>query len=364
MVMVVPRAGLEALPAYVGGESAIGGRETVIKLSSNEGALGASPLAIAALREAAARAHRYPDGGSTALRQALAARYGLDAAVIVCGCGSDDLLGLLCRAYAGPGDEVLYTEHGFLMFPILTRSVGAVPVAVPEQDRTADVDALLAHVTPKTRIVFIANPNNPTGTYLPAEELDRLRDGLPADILLVVDAAYVDFVDRPDYRPGDHLVARGNTVVTRTFSKIYGLGGVRLGWAHCPPATADVLNRLRHPFNVSGPAQAAGLAALADEAFYQRCREHNARWRDWTTTALRDLGFTVPDSVANFFLVHFPAEPGRDAVAADDFLKSRGIIARRVASYGLPDWLRITIGLEEEMRAVVAALGAFRGKNT
>ncbi|MDP6787707.1 MAG: histidinol-phosphate transaminase [Rhodospirillales bacterium] len=356
------RPGIMEITPYVGGDADVAGVERVIKLASNEGALGPSPKAVAAYGDAAASLHRYPDGSAEDLRKALGSHHGLDPARIVCGAGSDELIGLLCRAYAGPGDEVLHSEHGFLMYPIAARTVGATPVAAPETDLTTDVDALLGKVTARTRIVFVANPNNPTGTYLPAAEVARLRAGLPADVLLVLDAAYAEYVSRDDYAPGSELVDGGeNVVMTRTFSKLYALGGVRLGWAYCPPVVADVLSRARNPFNVSAPAQAAGRAALADAAFAERSRRHNDTWLAWFTGQMRDLGLEVPTSIGNFVLVRFPDRPGLDAEAADAFLRLRGIITRRMAGYGLADSMRITIGLEDEMRAVAAALKEFLG---
>jgi histidinol-phosphate aminotransferase len=363
MTVIQPRPGVLDIEPYIGGESVIPGVNRVIKLASNESALGPSPRAVEALHAAAATIHRYPDGSCQALREALAARHRLDAARIVCGAGSDELIALLCRAYLGPGDEMLYTEHGFLMYAIAARAAGATPVVAAETDLTADVNALLARVSERTRIVFLANPNNPTGSYLPAVELERLRAALPPEVLLVLDLAYAEYIDQPDYDDGFALVEAGeNVVVTRTFSKIYGLGGVRLGWAYCGAAVADVLNRVRNPFNVASPAQAAGLAALDDEAFITRAKAHNGVWREWTTTSLRALGLTVPASFGNFVLVRFPTEAGHDAVAADAYLRSRGIIARRMAAYRLPDALRITIGREDEMREAVAALGAFMSR--
>ena len=347
---------------YVGGESSLAGQkqEDFVKLSSNEGAFGPSPKAVAAYNETAAELHRYPDGGCGALRQAIGSLHGLEAARIVCGAGSDELIGLLCQAYAGPGDEVLYSEHGFLMYPIAAKAAGATPVWAPEKDLTADVDALLARVNDNTRLLFLANPNNPTGTYLPGDELWRLRRSLNEDVILVIDAAYAEYVTREDYSPGMDLVAGGdNVVMTRTFSKIYGLGGARLGWAYCPAAVADVLNRMRGPFNVSAPAMAAGLAALGDITFTDKARAHNETWLAWTREQLNAIGLEVPPSAGNFVLVRFPAGAGRDAQAADAFLKDRGIIVRRMTAYGLDDCLRITIGLEGEMRAVVDALTAF-----
>jgi histidinol-phosphate aminotransferase len=359
MIILPPRPGLLDIAPYKGGESRLPGRSQVIKLSSNESAWGPSTLAVEAIAAALPDAHRYPDGHCTALRAALAARENLDADRIVCGAGSDELIALLARAYAGPGDEVLYTEHGFLIYPIAALSVGAKPVKAPERNLKADVDALLAAVTERTRIVFIANPNNPTGSYLAAAELTALRDGLPDGVLLVIDAAYAEFVGHDDYDQGFGLVERGNTVVTRTFSKVYGLGGVRLGWGYCPPAIADILNRLRLPFNVSNLAQAAGIAALADHAFLDRAVRHNAAARAWLTERLRALGLRVADSAGNFVLVRFPDEPSRTAVDADAHLKANGIIARRVAAYGLPGCLRISIGLMPELEQVAGALAAF-----
>jgi histidinol-phosphate aminotransferase len=364
MNLPVPRPGIEEIAPYVGGESKIAGVERVIKLASNESALGPSPLAVAALREAAATSHRYPDGSCKALREALADRHDLDPARIVCGAGSDELITLLCRAYAGPGDEVLYTEHGFLMYSIAARTVGATPIKVPETRLTADVDALLAKVSDNTRMVFLANPNNPTGSYIPESEMIRLRAGLPENVVLVIDAAYAEYMSPTlnDYGPGTRLVEAGeNVVMTRTFSKIFALGGLRLGWAYCPAAIADILNRVRNPFNVASAAQLAGIAALSDAPLVERARLHNDKWRAWTTKQLRGLGLEVPQSFGNFVLVRFAAEPDRNAAAADAFLKARGIIARGMAAYGLPESLRITIGLEDEMRAVVAALAEFKG---
>ncbi len=360
MTAPTPRPGIMDIKPYVGGESKLDGVVRVTKLSSNEGALGPSPKAVKALEGMAGDMHRYPDGGATRLRQALALRWGLDAERIVCGAGSDELLGLLVRAYAGPGDEVLYSRHGFLMYSIAAKACGATPVTAPETGLTADVDNLLAAVTPRTRIVFLANPNNPTGTYLPAGEVGRLRAGLRDDILLVIDAAYAEFVSRNDYTPGVELVDAGaNTVMSRTFSKIYALGGLRLGWAYCPPAIADVLNRVRNPFNVGSSALAAGQAALEDTAYMDLCKGHNDYWLDWMQSAIAGLGLTVTPSVCNFVLVHFPTEAGRDAAAADAHLRSRGLIVRAVGSYGLGHCLRITIGTAEENQMVVAALADF-----
>jgi len=350
----VPRPGILDIAAYVGGESKIAGVNRVIRLASNENPLGPSEKAMEAYRALAPDLHRYPDGGAVALRRAVAKTYGLDADRIVCGAGSDELIGLLVRAYAGVGDEVLYSRHGFLMYAISARTVGAVPVAAPESNLTADVDRLLAHVTLRTRLCFLANPNNPTGSWLPAREVERLRAGLPENVVLVIDAAYAEYMTETDYEPGAALVERfDNVVMTRTFSKIHGLAALRIGWAYCPVAIADVLNRVRGPFNVSAPALAAAEAALADKAHVEESRSHNAKWRQWFLDRLAALGIEAWPSGGNFVLVRF--SDVESIVAA---LNARGVIPRRMAAYGLPDCLRITIGTDEDMEIVADALGA------
>lgn len=354
-----PRPGILDIAPYVGGESKVAGRSRVIRLASNESALGPSPRAVAAYRALAGEIHRYPDGASQGLREALARRHGLDVRRIVCGTGSDELIGLLARCYAGPGDEVLYSRHGFLMYPIAAQAAGASAIAVPEKNLTADVDGFLARVTEKTRLVFLANPNNPTGTFLPREVLKRLHAALPPTTLLVIDSAYAEFVTRNDYEAGIELVeAAENVVMLRTFSKIYALAGLRIGWGYFSAGVADVLNRVRGVFNINLPAQAAAVAALEDIAAVDRAREHNDIWRPWLEREVAALGLAVTPSVANFVLVRFPAAP-RHADAAFAFLQSRGILVRKMGAYGLPEHLRISIGLEEEMRAVVGAIADF-----
>jgi histidinol-phosphate aminotransferase len=359
----VPQPGILSIDPYVPGESKLAGGLKPIKLSSNETPLGPSAKAVAAYKAEADHLDRYPDGGATALRQAIAAAFGLNADRIVCGAGSDELINLVAHAYVGPGEEAVYSEHGFLMYRIATLSSGGTPVSVPEAGYRADVDAVLARVTPKTKLVFLANPNNPTGTYIPHDEVRRLHKGLPSDTLLVLDAAYAEYVRRNDYEAGLELVATTeNTVMLRTFSKIYGLAALRLGWAYCPAAVADVLNRVRGPFNVGAPAIAAGVAALQDRAHIETAVAHNEQWLPWTTAEIEKLGLTVTPSIGNFVLIHFPTGKGRDAVAADEHLKSRGIILRRVAAYGLPGCLRMTIGTGDDNRAVVKALAGFMGR--
>ncbi len=361
-----PKPGILDIEIYVPGEHSLPGGAKPIKLSSNETPLGPSPKAKTAYTAAAGELELYPDGGATPLRRAIASVYGLNADRIVCGAGSDDLLTLLARAYLGPGDEGIYTTHGFLVYPIAIQACGAKCVVAPEKNFTADVDAILACVSPRTKMVFLANPNNPTGTYVPFQEVRRLRERLPSDVVLVLDAAYGEYVRRNDYEMGLELVATTeNTVMTRTFSKIHGLASLRLGWSYAPAAITDVLNRIRGPFNVSGPAIAAGVAAIEDREHVERSIAHNERWLEWTTGELGKLGLEVTPSVGNFVLIHFPKGDARKgAIAADAFLKSRGVIVRRVAGYGLPDALRMTIGTESDNRTVVAALADFQKQAT
>lgn len=356
----LPRANVMAIDAYVPGKSAATGGAKTFKLSSNETPLGPAPSAIAAYKAAAERLELYPDGSARRLREAIGARYGLDPARIVCGCGSDDLLTLLAHAYVGPGDEAIITAHGFLVYKIAVQSAGGTPVTTPETDLTTDVDAILAAVTDRTKAVFIANPNNPTGTYIPHSDVKRLHAALPPHVLLVLDAAYAEYVRNNDYASGLELVSEhDNVVMTRTFSKIHGLGALRLGWLYGPAHVCDALNRIRSPFNVNGPALEAGVAAIADTDHVERSLAHNDHWLGWLTTELRALGLTVTPSVGNFVLITFTREPGRTADDADAYLSSHGLILRAVKAYGLPDSLRLTVGTAEANRLVVSTLQAF-----
>jgi histidinol-phosphate aminotransferase len=357
---VTPRKGILDIAAYVPGKSKSPSTGPVYKLSSNETPLGPSPKAREAFLGAAEHLELYPDGGATALREAIAAHYGLAPERIVCGAGSDEILSLIAQGYLEAGDEAIHTRHGFLVYEIAIRAGGAMPVVAEETDLTADVDKILACVTEKTRIVFLANPNNPTGTYLPFAEVRRLRAGLPERVLLVLDAAYAEYVRQNDYESGIELVATcDNVVMTRTFSKVYGLAALRLGWAYCPAGVADVLNRIRGPFNVNAPAIAAGVAAIGDDAFTEAAVDFNQKWLGWLTGEIRDLGLEVTPSVGNFLLVHFPTEAGRTAADADGFLSERGLILRRMENYHLPRALRLSVGSEAANRALVDALRAF-----
>ncbi|MEM6761344.1 MAG: histidinol-phosphate transaminase [Pseudomonadota bacterium] len=356
-----PRPSVLDIAPYVPGRATAGGHAKEHKLSSNENPLGASPAATAAFVSAAQSLERYPDGGATALRQKIASVYGLNADRIVCGNGSDEILSMIATAFLGEGDEAVFTEHAFLVYRIVTLAAGATPVVVPETDLRADVDAILAAVTERTKVVFLANPNNPTGTYVPSDEVRRLRDGLPGRVLLVLDAAYAEYVRRNDYDAGIEMVAtRDDTMMTRTFSKIHGLAALRLGWAYAPAGIVDALHRVRGPFNVNAPAIAAGVEAIGDLAHVERAVAHNDRWLVELPERIAALGFPVVPSVGNFVLIDFSTVAGADAGEADAFLGERGIILRRVASYGLPQMLRMTIGDDEANEATIAALAAYR----
>jgi histidinol-phosphate aminotransferase len=357
-----PRPGVLDIQAYVPGKSSAPGVANIFKLSSNESPLGPSPRAIEAYRKAGEHLEDYPDGSASDLREAIGRVFGLDPSRIVCGAGSDDLLNLLARAYLADGDEAIHATHGFLVYPIATLGAGAKPIVAPEKNFTVDVDAMLAAVTAKTKVVFVANPNNPTGTYVPFDEIKRLHRGLPPHVLLVLDAAYAEYVRRNDYESGIELVATSeNVVMCRTFSKIHGLAALRLGWMYGPAHVIDAINRIRGPFNVNLPAIAAGVAAIEDAAHQERSREHNTKWLGWLTDEIGKLGLEVTPSVANFLLIHFPATKGRTAQDADRFLSRRGLILRQVAAYRLPNALRMSVGTEEANRLVVQALAEFLG---
>ena len=351
-----PKAGIMNISPYVGGKSKAEGISRVVKLSSNENPWGPSPKAVAAYQAESGNLHRYPDGGHLALREAIANANGLPAEQLICGSGSDELLGLLTHAYAGAGDEVLFTEHGFLMYRIYTLGNGATPVTAAEKNLTTDVDALLAAVTPRTKILFLANPNNPTGSVIPFSEIRRLRAALPPHVILGLDAAYSEYIDDTAYEAGESLVREGtNTVVFHTFSKIFGLPALRLGWAFAPADIIDVMNRVRSPFNVTAAALAAGIAAVNDKSYIADMRQKNAVERARLADAIAALGFPMVPSHTNFILVKFG-----DAVAAvNTFLAERGLIVREVAGYGLPEYLRISIGTTEENSMLIDALNAY-----
>lgn len=355
----IPKPWIEGIHAYVPGKArAADGRE-LVKLSANENPLGTSPAALAALAQAAPPA-RYPDPDASALRTAIGALHGIDPARIVCGTGSDELLNLATQGYAGPGDEVLFTRYSFAVYDIAARRCGAVPVEAPDADYGADVDALLAAVSERTRVVFLANPNNPTGSFLPAGEVARLHAGLPRDVLFVLDQAYAEYLAPEDDDGGLALASRHhNVLVTRTFSKIYGLAGERIGWATGAPGIVDTLNRIRGPFNVTNHGQAVALAALGDQGFVGLSREHNAtelaRFSE-AVCALGNHGLRALPSRGNFVLVLF--EGALDAASALEGLADAGFAVRHLPGQGLPQALRITVGTREQMDAVAQTLRA------
>jgi histidinol-phosphate aminotransferase len=359
-----PKPGLLDIALYVGGRSAVPGMAKVTKLSSNESPVGPSPKAGEALSAAAHDLQLYPDGSSLALREAIGAVHDLDPArIVVGGEGSGPLLTLLANAYLQPGDEVIFSRHAFLIYEIATLANSARPVIVDEKKTNTgikiDVDAMLAAVTPKTRMLYIANPNNPTGSYLTRDEMAKLHAGLPPQVLLVIDAAYGEYVPHKDYEAGVELVTRhDNVVMTRTFSKLYGLAALRLGWMYAPQAVCDAINRIRGPFNTSKIQQMVGAAAVTDRDHFWKAVEHNSRWLAWVTTEVRKTGLRVDDSVANFVLIHFP-QGDKSAANADAFLMQNGVILRGVSAYGLPDCLRMTIGTEDENRLAVSLIQKF-----
>ncbi|MEM8935137.1 MAG: histidinol-phosphate transaminase [Pseudomonadota bacterium] len=357
MSSLKPRRGILDISAYVTAVSTAPKADKIFKLSANESAFGASPKAVAAFEEASRSLAAYPDGTVQALREKIGDVHGLNPAQIICGAGSDELLQLIAHAYSGLGTNTVQTVHGFSMYPIVSRAAGAEPRLAPEKDLRVDIDAILEHVDADTRIVFLASPGNPTGAYIPEKTLRRLREDLREDILLVLDAAYAEFVNAPDYSDGAALVDDyGNVVMTRTFSKIYGLAAVRLGWAYCPPDVIDALNRIRGPYNVNNAAQAAGIAALEDRDFIQTAQVYNGRERDWLAQQIGGLGLEFVPSEANFLLIRFPDTPGKTAAEIYDYLRERGVIVRRMDAYHLPEYLRVSIGEKEGLELFVALL--------
>lgn len=352
-----PQPGILSIAPYVPGRSDAPSGVTLVKLSANESPLGASPKAIEAARAAAEKMFIYPEGSSRDLREALGEVHGLDPARIICGFGSDDILHLLAQVYLGVGDEAVMSQYGFNVYPIITRAASAEIIMVPEKDYRADVDALLGAVTPATRVLWLANPNNPTGTYLSTAEVERLHAGLRGDVLLVIDNAYAEYVTAEDYSVGNALADRAqNVVMVRTFSKM-GIAGERVGWMYGPPHIVDAVNRIRGPFNVSLSGQAAAAAAARDVEFTASLRAHNAAWRDWLTNALQSNAIRVPPSQGNFVLALF--QDSATAKAAFTALRDKGLLVREMHGYGIPEALRISIGLEQHMRAVVDVLKDF-----
>ena len=357
MTALTPQPGIMEIALYEGGKSAIAGRTDVLKLSSNENPLGPVPAAMAAVAEALRDMHRYPSTDHAALRAAIGEVWSVDPARVICGVGSDEVLQFVTQAYAGPGDEIIHTEHGFSMYPVLIHMAGATPVRVPEKARVVDVEAILGAVTERTRIVLLTNPGNPTGTRISHAALDRLVAELPERVILVIDAAYAEYAD--GYDGGlRHAQSRPNVLMTRTFSKIYGLGGLRIGWGYGPKEMIEVMTRIRQPFNLSGVQLAAAEAAVRDRDWVADCAALNAAQRARLIGALGQLGIACDPSETNFVLARLADEA--EASSAEAALLGEGIILRRVTGYGFPEGLRITVGDAEQTGRVIEALNNWR----
>lgn len=349
------------IETYKPGKAKIGDKK-VIKLSSNENALGSSPKAIEAYKNHVEDVMRYADGSCSLLRQTIAEKNGIDAERIVCGAGSDEILAFLTSAFAQSGDEIIYSEYGFLMYPISAKRIGAKAVRVKENNLKADIDAILAAITPKTKIIFIANPNNPTGSYLNKDEINKLIRGTPKNILIVLDHAYEEFMEKNDYPNAIDLVNKNeNVVVTRTFSKIYGLASLRIGWSYSSTYIADALNKVRGPFNVGGPAQIAAVAALSDEEFFNNSKQHNKEWLERFFDEISRMShIKAYPSVANFILVDFGNI--ENCQKANQRFLDNAIILREMTSYNLPNCLRISIGTKEENLRVLEILKSLKNE--
>ena len=353
--MIKAKEYILGIDPYKPGKSKTGNDGRVIKLSSNENALGASPKAIDAYQKHSDKVFRYVDGGCEELKNALAAKYQIETDKIVCGAGSDEIIALLTHAFCGVGDEVLYSEYGFLMYPISAKRVGAKTVVAKEANLTASVDNILSSITQQTKIIFLANPNNPTGSYLSNDEIERLIQNAPNNVLIVLDLAYAEFVDVVDYPDAIKLVNKySNVVMMRTFSKIYGLASLRLGWSYSSSYVADILNRARGPFNVSGAAQYAGVAAINDDEFIGKSKNYNKKWLEIFATEFDKMGIKRYPSVANFILLDFISAEKCQEV--NKFLLDNGVILREMSAYNLPSCLRLTIGKEEENLIVIELL--------
>ena len=354
------RPGVMRLSPYQQGQSAIEGISNPIKLSSNESSQGPSPLAIEAYQQAASQLNRYPDGSQSALREAIGETYDLNPQRIICGNGSDELIQLMARAYVGDGQEALLSENGFIMSNVHCTAQGADLVIAAERNYQVDVNAMLTLVSDKTRFCTIANPNNPTGTYIDGSELRRLHAGLPDNCLFLIDEAYAEYATAEDYDTGIALADEfDNVVVTRTFSKIYGLPFLRIGWAYCSAGIVDLVQRIRTPFNTNGAAMAAATAAVKDTAYIEEIRTHNASWRERISRTLTEMGIEVIPSQANFYLLRFAKGRNKNGGAAAAFLQSRGIIPRPAS--GADEFLRVTIGVDHENEAVLHALSDYMG---
>ncbi len=355
-----PHSWIAGLNPYVPGRATADGVVRPVKLSANESTFGASPNALAVYKAEAENMLRYPDGSFLGLVDAIASTYELEHDMITCGAGSDELLTMMIHAYVGQGDEVIHSQYGFMVYPIVTKAVGGIPIAVPNKNWAADVDGILAAVTDKTKIVCVDNPNNPTGAYVSWTEIERLHAGLPSHVLLVLDAAYAECVTAEDYKAGIELArARDNVVMTRTFSKMYALAGLRVGWMYGAKSVVETFNKVRMPFNVSKPAQHAAIAAVKDQDHLHASVDYNSHWRAELAASITALGLSVVPSQTNFLLIGFPTDKGLTAGEANDYLAKNGYLLRWLPGLGLKDHLRLTIGKPQENNAVVQLLTAF-----
>ncbi|MFN3559919.1 MAG: histidinol-phosphate transaminase [Brevundimonas sp.] len=355
---IQPKPGILDIAPYVGGKSKIDGVAEPMKLSSNENALGAGQKARDAYQAAVENIHVYPDGRAGKLRDAVAEHHGLDGERLIFGNGSDEVFALLNQTYLQPGDNIVTGQYGFLAYRISALANQASVKLAPEPGFKAEVEAILEQVDERTKIVYISSPSNPTGSYNTAEETRRLHAALPANVLLVIDEAYAEFVTAPDWEASFPLAKDAeNIVVTRTFSKIHGLGGLRIGFGYAPLKVCEAVDRIRLPFNVSVPGLDAAVAALGDAAHQKASLDLVEAWRPRLMQAIKGFGFDVFPSAGNFVLVRFA--DAAQAAAANDYLQTKGIIVRGVGGYGLPDCLRITVGTEDQNRAVLDALSEF-----
>ncbi len=359
MTLLKPRPTIAGMVRY---QPNLSSKKTdrIIRLSANEGALGPSPKAIEALANIAKEIHHYPEEEPRELADVLGEKHSLDPQKMIFGCGSDELIMAICLAYIDPGDEAIYTEYGFLMYPMSIQIAGGVPISAPDSAYKASVDSILERVTDRTRIVFIANPNNPTGSYLSQSEVNRLHRELPDTVLLVIDAAYAEFVARNDYSDGSILAdTSDNVVMLRTFSKLYAMAGLRLGWGYAPKHITDAMHVVKQPFGANRGAVAAAVAAIKDSEFFNRAVAHNQVWQPWTRIELESLGLHCLPSVTNFLMIKFPTKAGLSAFEAEAFLRDQGILTRGMAGYGAPEYLRLSIGTEQEMRIVIDTIAEF-----
>ena len=359
-----PKRGIDTIKIYKGGTSKISGIKNIIKLSSNESPLGPSKKAIDAYQKSSSKLSRYPELTAESLQQIVASKFNLNSDQIICGTGSDEILIFVALAFCSPGDEIIHAQHGFEMYPIVTKYVGAESVLAEEIDYKISINSILDNVSDSTKIIFIANPNNPTSTYLNRKELRLLMNKISKNIVVVIDAAYAEFTDADDYdRTFDLANEYENVIITRTFSKAYSLAGLRLGWGYASKILIDIIKKVRPPFNLPHGAIAAGIAALHDDDHLHKVVKHNSNIKSWFIDELNNLGFKAYKTQANFVFVLIPEKENQSASIINDYLISNGIAVRYLLSYGLDNALRITLGTREELDLTIKMLKEFVKKN-